>query len=64
MSLNREEVAALSGLKLQSVCARITELMELGIVTQKLRSSPDAQGRWYATRLTISVKSVAVLVAR
>jgi hypothetical protein len=44
----------LADLKLQSVCARISELTQLGVVTKKLRSSPDDQGRWYQTRLTKS----------
>jgi DNA-binding MarR family transcriptional regulator len=60
----REELCNATGLKLQSVTARITALIKNGSVVQKLRSSPDERGLWYQTRLTSSGKRAAVLVAR
>ena len=61
--LTREEVSQISGLKLQSVCARVNELVGANVLTRKLLASPDAKtGSWFATRKTGSRRSAAVLV--
>src|SRR5258708_39994459 len=60
--LIREEICDVTTLKTQSVTARISELVGMGLVTKKRRSTPDAQGRWYETRLTSSGRPTAVLI--
>ncbi len=58
--LLREEISYLAGLKLQSTCARVNELLTAGILTTKLL--PD--GVSYQRRRTVSGREAAVLILR